>query len=97
MPTPRASVHSPRVACSLDAAGLEDVVQITMINAMRGLATFRGGSALFTWLCQICRNQLADVRRKAERQPKVQSLDEIERRKAAGHGRGAHRLSRSAR
>ena len=63
--------------CSLDAAGLEDVVQMTMINAMRGLAGFRGGSSLFTWLCQICRNHLADVTRKARRQPKVQSLDEL--------------------
>src|SRR5688572_939511 len=62
---------------SLDSAALEDVVQLTMINAMRGLATFRGGSTLFTWLCQICRNQLADVRRKVERQPKMQSLDEL--------------------
>jgi RNA polymerase sigma-70 factor (ECF subfamily) len=62
---------------SLDAAALEDVVQVTMINAMRGLATFRGGSALFTWLCQICRNHLADVTRKAQRQPKVQSLDQL--------------------
>jgi RNA polymerase sigma-70 factor (ECF subfamily) len=63
--------------CSLDAAGLEDVVQVTMINAMRGLATFRGGATLFTWLCQICRNHLADVRRKSERQPKVQSLEAL--------------------
>jgi RNA polymerase sigma-70 factor, ECF subfamily len=63
--------------CSLDAASLEDVVQVSMINAMRGLASFRGGSALFTWLCQICRNHLADVTRKAQRQPKVHSLDEM--------------------
>ena len=69
---------------SLDAATLEDVVQVTMINAMRGLGNFRGGSALFTWLCQICRNHLADVRRKADRQPKVQSLDELEAKKPAG-------------
>lgn len=62
---------------SLDAAALEDVVQVTMINAMRGLTSFRGGSALFTWLCQICRNHLADVARKAQRQPKTQSLDEL--------------------
>ncbi len=55
---------------ALDAAALEDVVQMTMINAMRSLGTFRGGSALFTWLCQICRNQLADARRKAARQPR---------------------------
>ncbi len=43
---------------ALDSAALEDVVQMTMINAMRSLGTFRGGSTLFTWLCQICRNQL---------------------------------------
>jgi RNA polymerase sigma-70 factor (ECF subfamily) len=63
--------------CSLDAAAIEDVVQTTMINAMRSLASFRGGSSLFTWLCQICRNQLVDARRKAARQPPVRSLDEL--------------------
>jgi RNA polymerase sigma-70 factor, ECF subfamily len=69
---------------SLDAAGLEDVVQVTMINAMRGLGTFRGGATLFTWLCQICRNHLADARRKAERRPKVQSLEQLEAAKPPG-------------
>ena len=63
--------------CSLDAAALEDVVQVTMINAIRGLAGFRGGATLFTWLCQICRNHLADITRKAQRQPKVKSLDAL--------------------
>jgi len=62
---------------ALDAAAIEDVVQMTMINAMRGLGTFRGSSSLFTWLCQICRNQLADVRRKNARQPQLQSLDDL--------------------
>ncbi len=62
---------------SLDSAALEDVVQVTMINAIRNLASFRGGSSLFTWLCQICRNHLVDVRRKAERQPAAQSLDHL--------------------
>lgn len=66
---------------SLDAAALEDVVQVTMINAIRSLGSFRGGSSLFTWLCQICRNQLIDVRRKADRQPKAQSLDELTSRR----------------
>jgi RNA polymerase sigma-70 factor (ECF subfamily) len=70
--------------CALDAAALEDVVQVTMINAMRGLQGFRGGSALFTWLCQICRNHLADIRRKAERQPKMQSLEQLEAAKPPG-------------
>jgi RNA polymerase sigma-70 factor, ECF subfamily len=68
---------------SLDAAPLEDVVQLTMIHAIRSLATFRGGSSLFTWLCQICRNQLIDARRKADRQPKAQSLDDLSKRPTA--------------
>jgi RNA polymerase sigma-70 factor (ECF subfamily) len=66
---------------SLDAAAMEDVVQLTMIHAIRSLATFRGGSSLFTWLCQICRNQLIDARRKVERQPKSQSLDEMSKQR----------------
>ncbi len=68
---------------SLDAAALEDVVQLTMINAIRGLPGFRGGAALFTWLCQICRNQLADVARKAARQPRVQSIDQLAENRGA--------------
>jgi RNA polymerase sigma-70 factor (ECF subfamily) len=68
---------------SLDAAALEDVVQITMISAIRGLASFRGGSTLFTWLCQICRNHLADARRKSARQPMTKSLDEVTGKKPA--------------
>jgi RNA polymerase sigma-70 factor, ECF subfamily len=66
---------------ALDASAIEDVVQMTMINAMRGLGTFRGGSSLFTWLCQICRNQLADARRKAARQPQTQSLEQMSEEK----------------
>ncbi len=68
---------------SLDAAALEDVVQLTMINAIRGLPGFRGGAALFTWLCQICRNQIADVARKAARQPRVQSIDQLAENRGA--------------
>ena len=62
---------------ALDAASIEDVVQMTMINAMRSLDSFRGGSTLFTWLCQICRNLLVDARRKAARQPQTQSLEQL--------------------
>lgn len=62
---------------SLDSSAIEDVVQMTLINAIRNLAGFRGQSALFTWLCQICRNNLADLRRRAARQPRAQSLEEL--------------------
>lgn len=62
---------------SLDPAAIEDVVQMTMVNAMRNLAYYRGGAALFTWLCKICRNQIADARRSAARVPVAQSLEEL--------------------
>ena len=70
--------------CSMDAAGVEDVVQVTMINAMRGLGSFRGGATLFTWLCQICRNHLADLRRKGKRSPAVVSLEQLEAASPSG-------------
>ena len=54
-----------------------------MIKALRGLKSFRRGSSLFTWLCQICRNHLADLRRKAERQPGTQSLEQLESNKSS--------------
>jgi RNA polymerase sigma-70 factor (ECF subfamily) len=62
---------------ALDDAAIEDAVQMTMINAIRGLSSFRGGSALFTWLCQICRNVLADGRRKAAAKSNTRSLEEL--------------------
>ncbi len=52
---------------ALDQSAVEDVVQLTMINAMQKLASFRGESSMFTWLSTICRNHLADARRKAAR------------------------------
>jgi RNA polymerase sigma-70 factor (ECF subfamily) len=45
----------------------EDVVQQTLCKAMDKLATYRGEAALFTWLCQICRNVIADTWRSHER------------------------------
>jgi RNA polymerase sigma-70 factor (ECF subfamily) len=62
---------------ALDDAAIEDAVQMTLINAIRGLSSFRGGSTLFTWLCQICRNVLADGRRKAAAQSSTRSLEEL--------------------
>jgi RNA polymerase sigma-70 factor (ECF subfamily) len=73
---PRLSSFAARRS-SLDAGAIEDVVQMTMINAMRNLGSYRGSAALFTWLCRICRNQLADARRTAARRPSVESVEEM--------------------
>lgn len=46
-----------------DAEACKEVVQATLVKAMRGLSGFRGEAALFSWLCQICRRQIADYLR----------------------------------
>ena len=62
----------------LDAASVEDIVQNTLVKAMRNLSTYRGEAALFTWLTQICLYELVDNTRKARRSTHV-SLQDIER------------------
>lgn len=43
-----------------DPDAAREVAQITLTRAIRKLATYRGESALFTWLCAICRNQTSE-------------------------------------
>lgn len=47
-----------RVRGDTDAA--QDLCQQTLERAMRRLDSYRGEAALFTWLCQIARNEMAD-------------------------------------
>ena len=60
----------------LDTASLEDIVQNSMIKAVRNLEGYRGEAALFTWLTEICRHELADVARKSARRPAHVSLED---------------------
>ncbi len=46
-----------------DAA--EEIVQKTLIAAMRKLQAYRGEASLFTWLCAICRREAAAWRSRA--------------------------------
>lgn len=50
-----------------DAEACKEVVQSTLVKAMRALSGFRGEAALFSWLCQICRRQIADYLRANKR------------------------------
>ena len=59
----------------LPAATLEDIVQNSLIKAVRNLSSFRGEAALFTWLCEICRNELVSFHRTGARRPDHDSLD----------------------
>ncbi len=54
-----------------DAQACEDVVQEAMIKALRNLHSYRGEAALFTWLCQICRNEISNYFQKFGRREEV--------------------------
>jgi RNA polymerase sigma-70 factor (ECF subfamily) len=67
-----------------DADATKDVVQATLIKAMRAIGSWRGEAALFTWLCQICRRQVADhVRSQRRYSDRVVLIDDSEEVRAA--------------
>jgi RNA polymerase sigma-70 factor (ECF subfamily) len=39
----------------------EEIVQRTMCRVVKKMGRYRGEALLFTWLCQICRNEMATV------------------------------------
>lgn len=55
----------PRVGGDPDAA--KEIVQATLVKAMRSLEGFRGEAALFSWVCQIGRHQISDYLRAKKR------------------------------
>jgi RNA polymerase sigma-70 factor (ECF subfamily) len=66
-----------------DVEAAKDVVQSTLIKAVRGLAGFRSDATLFSWLCQICRHQIVDYLRMQKRHTQhVVSIDDCERLRA---------------
>lgn len=48
------------VRLSDDPDAAREVAQITLTKAVRKLHTYKAESALFTWLCAICRNETSD-------------------------------------
>src|SRR5215831_1959391 len=50
-----------RFACARlgDEDAAEDVAQTTLIRALARMSTYRGESALFTWLCTFCRHEIS--------------------------------------
>jgi len=55
------------VRLSDDPEGAREVVQTTLTRAVRKLHQYRAESALFTWLCAICRNETSDWLRRQVR------------------------------
>src|SRR6185295_6885455 len=66
-----------------DADSAEDIVQSTLIKAMRSLASWRGEASLFTWLCTICRHEVHDHLQRRGRRPEIASIDDAPEVRAA--------------
>lgn len=64
----------PRLNGDTEAA--QEVVLSALTKAMRRLSDFRGDSALFTWICQICRNEVVDHIRARRRSRHVVLIDD---------------------
>jgi len=66
-----------------DADAVEEVVQLTICRAVRKIGLYRGESALFTWLCRLCRNEISDHLKRTHRDAAVHTnLDDAEIRAA---------------
>ena len=50
-----------------DRESTREVVMTTLNNALRSMHTYRAESAMFTWLCAICRNEITNWRRRQGR------------------------------
>jgi RNA polymerase sigma-70 factor (ECF subfamily) len=46
-----------------------EVVQRTFCRSFERLASYRGEASLYSWMCQICRNAIADLGREKQREP----------------------------
>jgi RNA polymerase sigma-70 factor, ECF subfamily len=71
----------PRLNGDVDAT--HEVVQIALGKAIRKLGSFRGESGLFTWICQICRNEIVNRIRAEKRMRHVVLIDDQPELRAA--------------
>jgi len=71
----------PRLNGDVDAT--REVVQIALGKAIRKLGSFRGESGLFTWICQICRNEIVNRIRAERRMRHVVLIDDQPELRAA--------------
>ena len=71
----------PRLNGDVDAT--RTIVQATLEKAIRKLESFRGESGLFTWICQICRNEIVDYIRAERRMRHVVLIDDQPELRAA--------------
>lgn len=59
-----------------DPDAAEDIVQTSLIAAVRHLSSWRAEAALFTWLCTICRREIAAWEKRTSRRVIVSIADD---------------------
>jgi RNA polymerase sigma-70 factor, ECF subfamily len=73
-----------------DVQVAEDLTQEVLSRAMAGIARWRGDAGLYTWLCQMARNEVIDHWRRSRRRERIEFVaddaDQLEERMAAIEG-----------
>jgi len=59
-----------------DQDAAEDIVQNSLISAVRHLGSWRGEATLFTWLCTICRREISAWEKRTSRRVIVSIADD---------------------
>ena len=72
-----------------DPDAAEDLVQTSLIAAVRHLGSWRGEASLFTWLCTICRREIAAWEKRTSRRVIVSIGDDDPSLRAALDSIGA--------
>ena len=72
-----------------DQDAAEDIVQNSLIAAVRHLGSWRGEAALFTWLCTICRREISAWEKRTSRRVIVSIADDDPGLRAALESIGA--------
>jgi RNA polymerase sigma-70 factor (ECF subfamily) len=72
-----------------DPDAAEDIVQTSLIAAVRHLRSWRGEASLFTWLCTICRREIAAWQKRTSRRVIVSIADDDPSLRAALDSIGA--------
>jgi RNA polymerase sigma-70 factor (ECF subfamily) len=78
---PRLFRYARRRVETDDAA--EEIVQLTLVRAMKALGDWRGEAAFFTWLCTICRREASEYWQRAGRTMRVMTFDDGPETRAA--------------
>ena len=72
-----------------DQDAAEDLVQNSLIAAVRNLGSWRGEATLFTWLCTICRREISAWEKRTSRRVTVSLAEDDPGLRAALESIGA--------